>query len=243
MRTASQQAKRIAFVIYLIALHGVVIYFVGERVLQRFTKVTPVETAAVKDPNEPRTIPTPLPVPESFADPVDTNANLDSNFNLNADANSLPPPATNTSAGLIIPVLGVKPEQLTDTFTASRSEGRGHDAIDIMAPGGTPVVAAADGEIVKFFDSERGGITIYERTTDGRFMLYYAHLQKRADGISVGMRVRKGTTLGFVGDTGNAGPGNYHLHFSIAVITDPKRFWSGTYINPYPLLKTGQYPQ
>jgi murein DD-endopeptidase MepM/ murein hydrolase activator NlpD len=239
MRTALQQAKRIAFVIYLIALHGVVIYFVGERILQNFTKVTPVETAAVKDPNESKAIPTPLPVPESFADPIDANANL----TVNANADLAPPVETNTSAGLIIPVVGVKPEQLVDTFTASRSEGRGHDAIDIMAPGGTPVVAAADGEIVKFFDSERGGITIYERTIDGRFMLYYAHLQKRADGISVGMRVRKGATLGFVGDTGNAGPGNYHLHFSIAVITDPKRFWSGTYLNPYPLLKTGQYPQ
>ncbi|HUR99454.1 MAG TPA: M23 family metallopeptidase [Pyrinomonadaceae bacterium] len=241
MRTTLQKAKRIAFVIYLLALHGVVIYFVGERVLQRFTKVAPLEIAAVADPSEVKTIPTPLPVPESFAPPPDSNSNADANANVNA--NAAVAPVANDAAGLIIPVVGIKPDQLTDTFTDSRSEGRGHDAIDIMAPGGTPVVAATDGEIVKFFDSERGGITIYELTTDRRFMLYYAHLQRRADGISVGMQVRKGTTIGFVGDTGNAGPGNNHLHFSIAIVTDPKRFWSGTYINPYPLLKTGQYPQ
>ena len=74
-------------------------------------------------------------------------------------------------------------------------------------------------------------------------MLYYAHLQKRADGIAPGMTVKRGTTIGFVGDTGNAGPGNFHLHFSVAIVTDPKRFWSGTYLNPYPILKSGQYPQ
>lgn len=239
MQTALQKAKRIAVVIYLIALHGVVAYFVGERMLLRYTSVTPLETAAVKDPSEEKTIPTPLPVPESFADPLDANANA------NANSNSPPPPSSSTigSPGLIVPVAGIRPDQLTDTFTASRSEGRSHDAIDIMAPSGAPVVAAADGEIVKFFDSERGGITIYQLTSDGRFMLYYAHLQKRAEEISVGMRVRKGTTIGFVGDTGNAGAGNFHLHFSIAIVTDPKRFWSGTNINPYPLLRNGQYPQ
>jgi murein DD-endopeptidase MepM/ murein hydrolase activator NlpD len=112
-----------------------------------------------------------------------------------------------------------------------------------MAPGGTPVVAATDGEIVKFFDSERGGITIYELTPDKKFVLYYAHLQRRADGISEGMQVKQGTTIGFVGDTGNAGPGNTHLHFSIAAITDPKHFWTGTYLNPFPILKSGSYPQ
>ncbi|MEO6333537.1 MAG: M23 family metallopeptidase [Pyrinomonadaceae bacterium] len=238
MQTMFQKAKRIAFVVYLIALHGVVAYFVGERILQRYTSVTPLETAAVRDPSEEKTIPTPLPVPESFADPLDANVNANANGNIG----SLPP-SNSGSPGLIIPVAGIRPDQLTDTFTASRSEGRMHDAIDIMAPGGTPVIAATDGEIVKFFDSERGGITIYELTTDGRFMLYYAHLQKRAEEISVGMRVRKGTTIGFVGDTGNAGAGNFHLHFSIAIVTDPKRFWSGTYINPYPVLKNGQYPQ
>jgi peptidoglycan LD-endopeptidase LytH len=239
MQTGLQKAKRITFVIYLIVIHGALLYFVGERVLRNYTAITPVEKAAVADPNKVETVPTPLPVPESFADPVNVDANVNTNFNSNVQ----PLPPVSSSAGLIIPVVGVRPDQLIDTFSASRSEGRFHDAIDIPAPGGTPVVAAADGEIVKFFDSERGGITIYQLTDDKRFMLYYAHLQRRADEISVGMRVRKGTTIGFVGDTGNSGTGNFHLHFSIAIVTDPKRFWSGTYINPYPLLKNGQYPQ
>ncbi|HWN10637.1 MAG TPA: M23 family metallopeptidase [Pyrinomonadaceae bacterium] len=138
---------------------------------------------------------------------------------------------------LIIPVAGVRPDQLLDTFTDSRSEGRAHDAIDIMAPAGTPVVAAADGEIIKLFPSERGGTTIYQLTPDKKLMFYYAHLQRYADGIEVGKFVRQGETIAFVGDTGNAGAGNYHLHFSISIVADPKRYWEGTNINPYPLLK------
>ena len=138
---------------------------------------------------------------------------------------------------LVIPVLGVKPEQLLDTFADARSEGRSHDAIDIAAPAGTPVVAAAEGEIVKLFQSEKGGTTIYQLSPDKKLVFYYAHLQRYADGIHEGKYLRQGEVIAYVGDTGNAGAGNYHLHFSIAIITDPKRHWDGTNINPYPLLK------
>jgi len=138
---------------------------------------------------------------------------------------------------LVIPVSGVKPEQLRDTFTDARSEGRSHDAIDIMAPAGTPVLAASDGEIVRLFQSERGGITIYQLSPDKKLVFYYAHLQGYAEGLAVGKFARQGEVIGYVGDTGNAGVGNYHLHFSIAVLTDPKRFFEGTNINPYPLLR------
>ncbi len=138
---------------------------------------------------------------------------------------------------LVIPVVGVKPEQLLDTFADARSEGRSHDAIDIAAPAGTPVVAALEGEIVKLFQSDKGGITIYQLSPDKKLVFYYAHLQRYADGILEGKYVRQGEVIGYVGDTGNAGAGNYHLHFSIATITDPKRHWDGTNINPYPLLK------
>jgi Membrane proteins related to metalloendopeptidases len=98
------------------------------------------------------------------------------------------------------------------------------------------VLAAADGEIIKFFDSQAGGITIYQLSSDKRYVYYYAHLQSRAANIKETDVVTQGTTIGYVGDTGNAGPGNYHLHFSIAAIDDPKNFWHGTYINPYPIL-------
>jgi peptidoglycan LD-endopeptidase LytH len=138
---------------------------------------------------------------------------------------------------LIIPVAGVRPEQLRDTFADARSEGRVHDAIDIPAPPGTPVLAAADGEIIKLFQSERGGTTIYELSTDKKLVFYYAHLQGYADGISPGKFVHQGETIAYVGDTGNAGTGNYHLHFSIAIVADPRRYWEGTNINPYPWLR------
>jgi murein DD-endopeptidase MepM/ murein hydrolase activator NlpD len=138
---------------------------------------------------------------------------------------------------LIVPVAGVSTDQLQDTFSDSRSEGRVHDAIDIMAPAGTPVVAAADGQIVKLFQSDRGGITIYQLSADRKLIFYYAHLQRYADGIVEGKQVRKREVVAYVGDTGNAGAGNYHLHFSIAITADPKRYWEGTNINPYPLLR------
>jgi murein DD-endopeptidase MepM/ murein hydrolase activator NlpD len=148
----------------------------------------------------------------------------------------LPLPETAPS-GLIIPVAGVRPDQLRDTFAESRSEGRVHDAIDIVAPLGTPVLAAADGTIVKLFHSERGGTTIYQLSTDNKFVYYYAHLDRYAEGVSEGHFATQGEKIAYVGDTGNAGAGNYHLHFSIAVISNPKRYWEGVDINPYPLLK------
>lgn len=138
---------------------------------------------------------------------------------------------------LIIPVVGVKPDQLLDTFTDSRSEGRAHDAIDIPAPAGTGVLAATDGEIIKLFQSERGGTTVYQLSPDKKLVFYYAHLQRYADGLAVGKFARQGEVIAYVGDTGNASAGNYHLHFSISVISDPKRYWEGNNINPYPLLR------
>jgi peptidoglycan LD-endopeptidase LytH len=138
---------------------------------------------------------------------------------------------------LIIPVAGVRPDQLHDTYSESRSEGRVHDAIDIPAPQGTPVLAAADGRIVKLFQSERGGTTIYQLSTDNRLVYYYAHLDRYAEGLTEGHFAKQGETIAYVGDSGNAGAGNYHLHFSIALISDPKHYWQGVNINPYPLLK------
>jgi murein DD-endopeptidase MepM/ murein hydrolase activator NlpD len=150
---------------------------------------------------------------------------------------SLPPPHFVGQVNLIIPVAGVKPEQLLDTFSDARSEGRLHDAIDIAAPAGTPVLAAADGRILKLFQSERGGTTIYQLGPNQELIFYYAHLAGYAPGLAEGNDVRQGDVIAYVGDTGNAGTGNYHLHFSIAVVSDPKRYWEGTNINPYPLLR------
>lgn len=152
---------------------------------------------------------------------------------------SAPAPASAAAdipSALLIPVAGIRAEDLQDTYTQSRSEGRTHNAIDIIAPRGTPVLAATDGTIVKFFRSERGGITLYQRGADGKTIYYYAHLDRYADGISENQSVRRGDLLGYVGDTGNSTPGNYHLHFAVWIADDPKRYWDGANLNPYPLL-------
>jgi murein DD-endopeptidase MepM/ murein hydrolase activator NlpD len=149
----------------------------------------------------------------------------------------MPTPEGDLPNNLIIPVAGVRPDQLRDTFSESRSEGRVHDAIDIAAPLGTPVLAAADGTIIKLFHSERGGTTVYQLSTDQKFIYYYAHLDRYAEGLTEGRIAKQGETIAYVGDSGNAGAGNYHLHFSVALVSDPKRYWQGMNINPYPLLR------
>ena len=178
------------------------------------------------------------PTPSSSSQPQDNSGSVLStptSSTPNArSALSIPEAAPNR---LIIPVAGVRPDQLHDTFSESRSEGRIHDAIDIAAPLGTPVLAAADGTIVKLFHSERGGTTIYQLSADNKFIYYYAHLDRYAEGLTEGHFAKQGETIAHVGATGNAGAGNYHLHFSIALISDPKHYWEGVNINPYPLLK------
>jgi peptidoglycan LD-endopeptidase LytH len=139
-------------------------------------------------------------------------------------------------AELMIPVRGIRPEQLRDTYSDPRSGGRVHNAIDIMAPGGAPVVAAADGTIHRLRTGGLGGITIYQIGQDGQTLYYYAHLQRYAAGIREGMTVRRGEVIAYVGDTGNAGTGNYHLHFSVGRLTSRERWWDSQNVNPYPLL-------
>ena len=149
--------------------------------------------------------------------------------------------STLASMRLLIPVQGVKPSELRDTFTDARSEGRVHDAIDIMAPRGAAVLAAADGRVVKLFRSVKGGTTLYQlAAADEHIVFYYAHLAAYADGLAEGHFARRGETIAYVGDTGNAAPGNTHLHFQIYRVADPKHFWTGDNINPYPILRNSQ---
>jgi murein DD-endopeptidase MepM/ murein hydrolase activator NlpD len=139
-------------------------------------------------------------------------------------------------SGLAIPVVGVKADQLTDTFDAARAQGRRHDAIDIMSAEGTPVIAAADGTIEKLFNSVRGGMTIYERSPDQKWEYYYAHLSAYAPGLHEGQQVKRGEVIGRVGHTGDASANGPHLHFAINTMGPNDRWWNGTPINPYPLL-------
>jgi murein DD-endopeptidase MepM/ murein hydrolase activator NlpD len=139
--------------------------------------------------------------------------------------------------GVAIPVLGVKAEHLLDTFTQARSGGRVHDAIDIMAPHGTPVIAAAPGTLEKlYFSKGGGGITAYVRSPDGQWLFYYAHLQDYAPGLHEGQAMTQGDPIGRVGSTGNANPAGPHLHFAIYKMAPGQKWYDGQPVNPYPLL-------
>ena len=151
-----------------------------------------------------------------------------------ADANTL------SVKQLLLPVAGVAPSQLHDSYYDSRSEGRIHQALDIMAPHDTPVLATEDGTVVKLHQSARGGTMLYQSDPSGLFVYYYGHLSRYADGIAEGKQVKRGEVIAYVGDTGNAGPGNYHLHFGISRVTSPGKWSGGEPINPYPLLTDKQ---
>lgn len=137
---------------------------------------------------------------------------------------------------LLIPVSGIASTQLSDTFKDARGAGRVHDAIDIMAPKGTPVLAVHEGKIVKLFDSKQGGLTIYQFDSSETHAYYYAHLDSYAAGIVEGKTLRRGDLIGYVGSTGNANPTGPHLHFAVFVLGPEKKWWQGIAINPYPLL-------
>lgn len=137
---------------------------------------------------------------------------------------------------LLIPVQGVEPAALRNTFGAGRGGGtRVHHALDIMAPRGTPVLAVEDGRIARLHTGGAGGISVYQLDAAGRYGYYYAHLDRYADGLTQGRAVTRGDVLGYVGTTGNAPPGAPHLHFAIYEVADPRRPWRGRPIDPYPL--------
>ena len=163
---------------------------------------------------------------------------------LSAPAPPAPSSAMTTGANgmpvLDVPVAGVSRRQIVDTWGQARSGGRGHHGTDITAPGGTRVLAAAPGVIEKLFQSRLGGVTLYQRSPDRRWTFYYAHLARYAPGLREGQRVRAGELLGFVGDTGDAGAGNYHLHFSAARLNPDQRWWQGQDVNAYPMLAGGR---
>ena len=142
-----------------------------------------------------------------------------------------------SDAGLLLPVQGITAAQLQDTFTDARSGGRVHDAIDIMASAGTPVLAVADGTVEKLFESKLGGTTLYQFNPQRTLAYYYAHLQGYAPGIAEKQSLKRGQLIGYVGATGNANPDAPHLHFAIFELGPEQQWWKGTAINPYPQLR------
>jgi murein DD-endopeptidase MepM/ murein hydrolase activator NlpD len=142
---------------------------------------------------------------------------------------------------LLIPVEGISRWKLRDNFDEGRT-GHRHEALDIMAPRGTPVLAVDDGRVAKLFKSVAGGLTIYQFDPAEKWAYYYAHLDRYATGLRDGMKVERGQVLGYVGSTGNAPPNAPHLHFTIFRLGPEKQWWKGTAVNPYPFLADAKPP-
>jgi murein DD-endopeptidase MepM/ murein hydrolase activator NlpD len=175
-------------------------------------------------------VPPPVARPTTEGEPAGTSG---------AAAMAAPPdsPSELEDRDLEMPVEGVTPDQLTRSFDDVRGATRRHEAIDIPAPRNTPVRAVEDGTIARLFQSKAGGITIYQFDPTGRYCYYYAHLDRYADDLREGQAVRKGQVIGYVGTTGNAPKDTPHLHFAVFRLTADKRWWEGTPIDPYDVLR------
>jgi murein DD-endopeptidase MepM/ murein hydrolase activator NlpD len=140
------------------------------------------------------------------------------------------------SRALLLPVAGVDASRLEDSFSAARDGERVHRAIDILAPRGTPVLAADDGRIIRMSTNTLGGISMYAVDTYARLVYYYAHMDHYNDAMSAGRTIVKGDTLGFVGTTGNAPENIPHLHFQVMRWPADGKYWNGEPIDPFEAL-------
>jgi len=175
-------------------------------------------------------------VPRASASAPISDPRADSSRAAVPSAGDSAPVAELKNRNLDVPVRGVQRSALSDTYKDIRGLGR-HEAIDILAPRNTPVVAVEDGTIAKLFESKAGGTTIYQFDPTNTFSYYYAHLERYASGLVEGAHVRRGDVIGYVGTSGNAPKDTPHLHFAIAKLDDNKKWWGGTPINPYEVLR------
>jgi len=192
--------------------------------------VTPLPTrdSAGRLPSNEKAPPTPAALSSDtlIAAPVSNDSNA---------VRPTPVELAELAGTLIVPVVGVEPKDLLDTFDEPRGS-RHHNALDIPAPRGTPVLSATAGTLQRLFTSTAGGLMVYASDPSDRFVLMYAHLDRYASGLANGMPLQRGDTLGFVGTTGNAPPDVPHLHFAIARTTNVARWWTGMPVDPRPLL-------
>ena len=192
----------------------------------RLAIAIPAEMLAPAPPVTEPARPEPLPTPVRLALLVEPEEA--------ALAEPEPPPLAPPTYDVLLPVAGVTADELADTFDAPRSGGRTHRALDVLAPTGTPVLAAVDGHIIRTHESELGGLTVYQVGPDSAWVYYYAHLDAYAEGLAAGQPVAQGDTLGFVGMTGNAPVP--HLHFAVwKARPGSRRLWGGRALNPYAL--------
>lgn len=122
--------------------------------------------------------------------------------------------AVSTEPTLAFPVAGRDSKAVKSFFGADRDAGaRRHHGIDIFAPRGTPVVAAARGIVRSTSPNDLGGNVVWLSDIGRGQTLYYAHLDRH--NVVAGQQVEIGDTLGFVGNTGNARTTPPHLHFAV----------------------------
>jgi peptidoglycan LD-endopeptidase LytH len=140
---------------------------------------------------------------------------------------------------LMVPVEDVEPSRVPDTYNAPRASGRIHAATDIVAPRGTPVLAAIQGEVLRIRQNPAGGTVAYLVDEDRRYVYYYAHLDRYSDQLTEGLHVRQGDVIGYVGTTGNAPPDTPHLHFQAMRLREGQRdWWNGTPVDVRPFMKS-----
>ena len=135
---------------------------------------------------------------------------------------------------LMVPVDGITPDRVPDTFLAARSGNRLHRAVDILARRGTAVLSTDDGKVLRLSSNALGGTTVYALDPTGRFVYYYAHLERYRDGLMEGQPLRRGDVIGYVGTSGNAPPEVPHLHFQVMRWRDDGRWWDGIALDPRP---------
>ncbi|HEU4563106.1 MAG TPA: M23 family metallopeptidase [Gemmatimonadaceae bacterium] len=190
----------------------------------RFTPLTFLVLLAACAPRVSAPVPAPVPEPAPAPAPV-----------LPADPSEAEVLDYIRARQLIVPVAGVGPEKVPDTFGASRGARR-HGALDILAPRGTPVLSADDGRVLRVSSNALGGLTVYATDPGERLVYYYAHLDRYREGLAAGMRLARGDTIGFVGTTGNAPADTPHLHFQVMLVVPDRKYWNGEPIDPRPYL-------
>jgi peptidoglycan LD-endopeptidase LytH len=189
---------------------------------------------AVPDTSAAAKLPGP-PVPPPEGAPADsTQGSADRSVDRAATEPATLRPAPALHLGM--PLANLDAKTLQDTFNDARN-GHKHEALDIVAPRGTPVLAVAEGNVAKLFNSKQGGLTVYQFDNTQQYAFYYAHLDHYAPNLKEGMLLRKGDTIGYVGNTGDAAPNAPHLHFAVFQLGPEKNWWKGTPLNPLPMLR------
>ncbi len=220
----------------------VTLWWAGSSLIGSSPPAPPPAGSALRPPAADRVSPAvapPQPREKTIADAPETHAVLRSPGG--NDAVEVPISSSEIEAlqsrRLTIPVQGISGSQIVSTYDDDRGRGRKHEALDILAPRGTPVVAVEDGRLAKIFTSARGGLTVYQFDPSEQYCYYYAHLDSYADGLEEGRLLKRGQTIGYVGTSGNAPANTPHLHFAITRLGADKQWWEGIAIDPALVLR------